>query len=480
MEDVSPPAVPPPGPRKRRRLYDLPDLVHLCGVDRDASPGVTTRLIPVDLPLKRRRGGAVLASASVAALTPLPGDDDTAGLDVAQESVPPTLSTPGSPDFLQHPPMQGPPVLDPLPPPAATTAPLRNGRAIHLLNNLRDSFDPQRFEFTRNLADIVPAVEVEELCSLVVSVLTKEPALIDVASDCWVIGDVHGNFGDLLHFVQELVPFDITLCPYQLVCLGDYVDRGPHSLQCVLLLFCLKVMSPGTVNLLRGNHEDPSVCGDVDNYGDGSFRRQCQMAYGMCEGEALYQKVCQAFAHLPLAALIDKKIFCAHGGIPRFYPKRSDCVDSKGHDYRLDVLRDPTFPRFSSLFTQETYERLGAEPDLKLKREREWIVAYDLLWSDPVVDSRAADVDEDGFASSERGGQAVAFSSKAVEAFLKSFDLDLMIRAHQEKRLGLRVSQSSRVITVFSSSNYQNHGNGAGVVLVRKSGKVDLIMKTSG
>lgn len=329
--------------------------------------------------------------------------------------------------------------------------PLEAMRVLHLIREARQG--PHSFQY-RKPREFAQAVL--NLCQLAQSVLEKEPLLVRRTSPVYIFGDIHGNYQDLTYFTDKLIPFgEVRYCPCDFVFLGDYIDRGACSIECMCWLLAHKVMAPEKFTLLRGNHESPEVSGDVQTYGSVSFKHQCYTIFGEELGQKVWAGVNSLFKHMSLACILDDRIFCSHGGIPQYYG---------GPDARISLLEKQGFPRFD--------EVQSVDNDPETREYRQFV--SDLLWSDPA--ETGAQLNEHGFGENPRGPGITTFGSRAVDSFLQNHNFDYIIRAHQEKANGLRISDNARVLTVFSSSDYGGHQNGAGVLFVG-GGKIRMIIK---
>ncbi|CAG9540021.1 unnamed protein product [Cercopithifilaria johnstoni] len=143
--------------------------------------------------------------------------------------------------------------------------------------------------------------ELIELCYRAREMFWMQPPLIELNPPINILGDIHGQFEDLIAL------FTLNGFPpnKKYLFLGDYVDRGPYSLEVIVLLFAYKVLYPDTVTLLRGNHESRPV---NKQYG---FYVECTRRYSV----VLYECFQFAFYCMPFCARISKTIMCMHGGI---------------------------------------------------------------------------------------------------------------------------------------------------------------------
>ena len=116
------------------------------------------------------------------------------------------------------------------------------------LEALRDHFCREgRLDFT----------DATDLVRRAGDLLRREPNLLRLSDPITVCGDVHGQFFDLLRLFEVGGDPEHT----QYLFLGDYVDRGCFSTECVFYLYALKLTYPNRFFMLRGNHECRQVRG---------------------------------------------------------------------------------------------------------------------------------------------------------------------------------------------------------------------------
>merc|ERR1719491_736718 len=92
------------------------------------------------------------------------------------------------------------------------------------------------------------------LCYHCREVLISQPMLLELEGPLKVVGDIHGQFYDLLR-IFEFCGFPSPSTRVNYLFLGDYVDRGKLGIETITLLLAYKVKYPHNLFLLRGNHE---------------------------------------------------------------------------------------------------------------------------------------------------------------------------------------------------------------------------------
>lgn len=143
--------------------------------------------------------------------------------------------------------------------------------------------------------------EITTICFAVRELLLSQPALLELSAPAKIVGDIHGQYTDLLR-TFEMCGFPPSA---NYLFLGDYVDRGKKSLETILLLFCYKLKFPENFFLLRGNHESANVTRVYGFYDE--CKRRCNIK--------IWKTFIDVFNCLPIAAIVASKIFCVHGGL---------------------------------------------------------------------------------------------------------------------------------------------------------------------
>jgi len=252
--------------------------------------------------------------------------------------------------------------------------------------------------------------DLRKLCVYVKDLLFEEANVQPVSAPATICGDIHGQFWDLL----ELFRTGGCIPDTKYVFMGDYVDRGFYSLETFTLLLLYKAKYPDRIILLRGNHESRQI---TQVYG---FYDECTQKYGNANP---WIYCCQVFDLLPLAAVIDNRVFCVHGGLS---PEIT------------------TIDQISTIQRNQEIPQQGA--------------FCDLMWADPE--------EVDGWTDSARGAGWL-FGESVAKEWCQVNKLDLICRAHQLVQDGYKYMFDETLVTVWSAPNYCGRcGNLAAILVV--------------
>ncbi|XP_010542942.1 PREDICTED: serine/threonine-protein phosphatase PP1 isozyme 7-like isoform X2 [Tarenaya hassleriana] len=251
-------------------------------------------------------------------------------------------------------------------------------------------------------------IEIRQLCFVSRDIFLRQPNLLELEAPVKICGDIHGQYSDLLRL------FEYGGYPPRsnYLFLGDYVDRGKQSIETICLLLAYKIKYPENFFLLRGNHE----CASINRiYG---FYDECKRRLSV----KIWRIFADCFNCFPVAALIDNRILCMHGGLS---------------------------PDLCSLRQIRDIRRPTDVPDQGL--------LCDLLWSDP-------DKEIKSWGANDRG-VSYTFGADIVSGFLKRLELDLICRAHQVVEDGFEFFAEKQLVTIFSAPNYCGEFNNAGAMM---------------
>jgi diadenosine tetraphosphatase ApaH/serine/threonine PP2A family protein phosphatase len=282
--------------------------------------------------------------------------------------------------------------------------------------------------------------EIIELCNQAQTVIESQSMLVHVGAPAKVFGDIHGQYSDLMRF------FDLWGAPcnpeegkinieddYNYVFLGDYVDRGNHSLETICLLLALKVKFPEKIVLLRGNHEDRWINQSFGFYDECENRLQDNPDLP----DSVFNRINNLFEYFPLGCVIQGLILCLHGGIGSSL-KKLEQIESIQRP--LEVIHE----------VQTPLEKL----------------VVDILWSDPTDSDNDLGIQANSVRDPHGTGNIVKFGPDVVKDFLQKNGLDKIIRAHECVMDGFERFAGGDLITVFSATDYCGKHKNAGAILI--------------
>ncbi|ELP94550.1 serine/threonine protein phosphatase 2B catalytic subunit, putative [Entamoeba invadens IP1] len=257
------------------------------------------------------------------------------------------------------------------------------------------------------------------------NILKSEPNMIEAQAPVIIVGDLHGQFYDMM------TVFDV--CPPEnsennFIFLGDYVDRGNFSTEILIYLCACKINYPKRFMLLRGNHESRIMAENM------TFSNEFMRKYNSSE---LLKLLFTLFDSFPIAVRVGTTelgdFLCCHGGF------------------------SPDMDRIADYSTINRFVEPPTSGPLS-----------DILWSDPIDEPTEDELDSESaenwlsidFVENTSRMTSVMYGAKSLLSFLEKNNITCIVRAHQVMEEGYKLHYFLQdvdvppCITVFSAPNY--------------------------
>lgn len=258
-----------------------------------------------------------------------------------------------------------------------------------------------------------PAQLISELCNSALEIFKNQPTLLTLTGNVMCIGDTHGNIFDVVR-IFKYGGYPIS---QKYLFLGDYVDRGEYSIDLIVLLLAMTIKYPQNCFLIRGNHELKLINAKYGFF-ESSFVRYKQIGP--------FNAVNEVFNYLPIAAVVNQRYFCVHGGISQYLK----------HYHQINKIKKP----FDDMENSSDYQLVS-----------------DILWSDPIDGPNGIPM--------QRRNIGIQYNEAMVAEFLNRNKLEAIVRAHTPIDNGVARQYNNMFYTVFSSSDYEL-GRQCGVLLL--------------
>lgn len=252
-----------------------------------------------------------------------------------------------------------------------------------------------------------------------------------ILNKIFFFGDIHSSLYAIVQFIEDLISKNVfmkisdrqtlILYPYyHIFFLGDIVDRGFYSIECLSFILTLKIINPNNVFICRGNHETESQ-GSLNMKGQMKYETYAKNfcnSFNFCD---TFDDVVYVYNLLPFAFFIffnEKKYYVSHGTFDlcmlnnKIYCEKIKNFLEDKNTLCIDIINFYEFDYDYSI--KFKYDTSNNKP----------CYLKDYLWGD------YENINKDEFKLNNHGRNKYGY--RIVAKFLNTFNIESIITGHQD------------------------------------------------